>query len=249
MTYEPERSLKERLATTRELARRLKLSPAKERAMLRSERDDWRKEQAIIHGMKRQEQRDSPARYRQRQRDLSSLDDRARINNENLDRLLENWNPKDPDAQQKEDELKTDWYWIDVLRSWTATDDWYPLAERPGRAMPSLYDIACYWKYERPGIFSFSLRVPSCFRCECAMPYSGDGCLVPRRKLSAERDISNRWRMASGYLDRAHLVDRSLGYGTDGPQNLVPLCINCHRVMPVFDTDMGGQAIAWVRGF
>jgi hypothetical protein len=126
---------------------------------------------------------------------------------------------------------------IDKSREWGKSKGWFPSTpERPGRRMPKLYDIAYYWYNERPGTFRVSLTVPLCFRCLRRLPPEE---LRPR-------NIHKRWLSASSYLERAHLVDRFVG-GLDGPQNLVPLCPECHRCMPTFEIDQGDRAIAWVQ--
>ena len=96
------------------------------------------------------------------------------------------------------------------------------LSKRPGRRMPSVSTIAKYWAGRRP-FEDVSLEEPQCFGC---------------RRRAAE------W--SSSYFDRAHLVDRFLG-GLDHAGNLVPLCVACHRLMPLFEIDQGQVALDWVR--
>jgi 5-methylcytosine-specific restriction endonuclease McrA len=78
------------------------------------------------------------------------------------------------------------------------------------------------------------LTLPHCFRC--GETFMLDGPVSPRYQ----------WDNSAGYLERAHLVDRSRG-GLDGPQNLMPLCHRCHKAMPSFDPGEGPDAIAWIR--
>ena len=107
---------------------------------------------------------------------------------------------------------------------------WLP--ERPKRKMPSLRAIAQFWARREP-FAGHGIDVPACFGCGWELPCPEDAAL------------SQRWQMASRYLERAHLVDHALG-GLDGPQNIVPLCGDCHRVMPMFGIDQQDAAIAWV---
>lgn len=100
---------------------------------------------------------------------------------------------------------------------------------RPGRRMPSLYEIAAHWA--PLDVFCVDLQTPSCFGCDMIVPADMS---IPARP---------RWNGSNSFLDRAHLVDRRHD-GLDGPQNLVPLCRLCHRLMPPF-TD-GHAALAWV---
>lgn len=105
------------------------------------------------------------------------------------------------------------------------------LPERGPRRMPSLWTIAEYWAQHE--VFDFDLSQPSCFACGREPPATS----------GTQRD---RWDAASGYLERAHLVDRCRG-GLDGPQNIVPLCFPCHHAMPPFDVGEGQAAIEWVQ--
>lgn len=111
------------------------------------------------------------------------------------------------------------------------------LPRRPSRYyMASLWEIARYWSERVPAEFSFEpLPWPHCFACNQDVPCRG------------KDSIPDRWNKASAYLDRAHLVDRELG-GLDGPQNLVPLCLECHRRMPSFrGHDEHPGPVGWVR--
>lgn len=96
---------------------------------------------------------------------------------------------------------------------------WMPA--RPPRKMPSLASIVRHWM-ECDTFPSVRFDEPHCFGC---------------------------WREAptwtGRYFDRAHLVDRQVG-GLDHVGNMVPLCLLCHRVMPMFEIDEGDKAIAWV---
>lgn len=105
---------------------------------------------------------------------------------------------------------------------------WIP--PRRGRNMPVPWEIAAYW-HERGLPPDGRLEVPFCFRCFCVFRFDPDA------------RPEDRWNGAA--LERAHLVDRIRG-GLDGPQNLMPLCHRCHKVMPSFDPGEGPDAIAWV---
>lgn len=96
------------------------------------------------------------------------------------------------------------------------------LSKRPGRRMPSVVVIARHWAGRHP-FEDVSLDDPQCFGC---------------------RWSATAWN--SSNFERAHLVDRFLG-GLDHAGNLVPLCSQCHRVMPMFEIDQGQDAIDWVR--
>ena len=115
-----------------------------------------------------------------------------------------------------------------------ATPDRIPAWRR--RRMPDLWAIASYWA-ERE-VFRVDLTWPHCFGCRTSGPLEDDDDNPP-----SDRAL---WRASSSFLDRAHLVDRMYG-GLDGPQNLVPLCTRCHRLMPVHRLGDGPAAIKWVQ--
>lgn len=83
-----------------------------------------------------------------------------------------------------------------------------------------LPDLASHW---------IGWGEPFCFAC---------GWLAP------VTDGPGAWARASGWLDRAHLVDHWLG-GSGEPSNLVALCHLCHDAMtePFDDRD---EALRWV---
>ena len=113
-----------------------------------------------------------------------------------------------------------------------------PLPERRRAWLPTLWVIATCWHTTNAGLFHLDpagIAYPFCFAC-------GEMPPAPEH-LPPER----RWNAAAQWLDRAHLVDRA-GGGLDGPQNIVPLCIACHRVMPSFKIEHGAEAIQWVLG-
>lgn len=68
---------------------------------------------------------------------------------------------------------------------------------------------------------------PFCFRCGWKAPV----------------ECGTGWDHASGWLERAHLVDRELG-GPDAVENLVPLCPLCHEDMP--RCRVAGEAFTYV---
>lgn len=109
---------------------------------------------------------------------------------------------------------------------------WWP--PRPPRRLPDLWAIVRYWA-ERD-TFGDIREVPHCFGC---------GKIVAGISAGPAPEI--RWNFASGLLERAHLITRSKD-GLDGPQNLVPLCPLCHKMMPFFDVGDEHAAIKWVRG-
>lgn len=109
-------------------------------------------------------------------------------------------------------------------------DRWLPAG--PPRKVPTLWVIASHWATRE--VFRFDLELPCCFGCGYVADCKDD----PAPKV--------QWNSAAGQLERAHLVDRCAG-GLDGPQNVVPLCSPCHRVMPVFDIGEGPDAIEWVK--
>ena len=105
---------------------------------------------------------------------------------------------------------------------------WIP--KRGSRRMPKPWKIAIYW-HQRGHPVAGIITLPYCYRCGYVFRF------VPA--LSPE----GRWNAAE--LERAHLVDRIRG-GLDGPQNLMPLCHRCHKIMPSFDPGEGPDAMAWV---
>lgn len=105
------------------------------------------------------------------------------------------------------------------------------------RRMPTLAAIAQYWETQQERFpenqcHVIGLGEPYCFAC---------GQLAP---VEDGPTVAAAWRRASGWLERAHLADRSYG-GSDQVDNVVALCVRCHGEMPsFFDTDM---ALLWVR--
>jgi hypothetical protein len=104
--------------------------------------------------------------------------------------------------------------------------EWLP--DRPARRMPSLWRIVSYWADR--GTFDVDLDEPHCFACGWYEDSDGATGKI-------------RWGNSSRWLERAHLVARVCD-GLDVPQNIVPLCGQCHRVMP---DEVGAEAIAWVQ--
>jgi len=110
-----------------------------------------------------------------------------------------------------------------------------------GYPMPTLGQIVTYWRDNWRETFP-DLRAtrigwaePFCFRC---------GWLSPSPDPYAS-DYS--WKYAAGWLERAHLVDHCAG-GPDIPENLVPLCLFCHRSMHVYqEKEDRSKAIEWIR--
>ncbi|MET7671140.1 HNH endonuclease [Micromonospora luteifusca] len=102
--------------------------------------------------------------------------------------------------------------------------------------MPTLYGIVQYWRGSYEEVFP-SLEAayigwgePFCFRC---------GWLAPVDDTQATP--AETWNSARGWLDRAHLQDLALG-GSNGPENLVPLCRQCHDIMDPCDSRAEGIA-------
>lgn len=99
--------------------------------------------------------------------------------------------------------------------------------------MPTMWAIARHWA--ESSLFDFDLDIPYCFACgqiaDCDIDAATQAAM---------------WNSAIGSLERAHLADRC-DDGLDGPQNIVPLCPPCHRIMPVFGFGEGPDAIKWVK--
>lgn len=111
---------------------------------------------------------------------------------------------------------------------------WANIPRRGLRTMPRMWKIALHW-HDHPDVFGeVDLDdVPYCFRCLRE---------VSQAKRATPRDT---WNAASRQLDRAHLVDRAAD-GLDGPQNMVPMCRQCHAVMPLFEAQDADEAVHWV---
>ena len=107
---------------------------------------------------------------------------------------------------------------------------WIP--RRPPAKLPSLWAVAVYWADR--GTFAVDLDNPHCFACSA----------IARPQDSLAPAV--RWNRSRGRLDRSHLVTRARG-GLDGPQNLVPLCIPCNQLMPVFGIGQAAEAVRWVQ--
>ncbi len=54
------------------------------------------------------------------------------------------------------------------------------------------------------------------------------------------------WQSAQGWLERAHIIDRTYG-GLDIEPNLLPLCAHCHRHQPAFKNGEEAEALAWFK--
>ncbi|WP_327038508.1 HNH endonuclease [Micromonospora maris] len=107
------------------------------------------------------------------------------------------------------------------------------------RGMPTLYGIVQYWRVGYEKVFP-NLKAsyigwgePFCFRC---------GWLAPVDDTQAT--LAAVWNSAQGWLDRAHLQDLALG-GSNQPENLVPLCRQCHDIMDPCETRV--EAIAYIN--
>jgi hypothetical protein len=93
------------------------------------------------------------------------------------------------------------------------------LAEREPRRVPSLAKVADHHGLDAR---------PSCVRCGYEPPVDS-------------------WREASGWLQRAHVIDRFAG-GLDNAANLRPLCRMCHRMQPIFVPGDEDVALEWFSG-
>jgi len=88
---------------------------------------------------------------------------------------------------------------------------------RPKRQYVSLPKLA-----QHLGVYE---QHPACWRCGTEAPV-------------------DRWEDASGWLERAHVIDRWAD-GIDVACNLRPLCSFCHRIQPIFEPGDEGAALAW----
>lgn len=116
------------------------------------------------------------------------------------------------------------------------------VAPHPRRGMPPLDKIAAHW-HSQPEQIRRTLRSqytagatalntrrhylgwrePFCFACGW----------MPPVKVAERHKSWKAWNTASKWLDRAHLIDHSLG-GSSEPGNLAPICHLCHDGMPPF---------------
>lgn len=105
--------------------------------------------------------------------------------------------------------------------------------------MPSLHKVAAHWldRDEWPEYRGnyVGLGEPFCSGCGWLPPVS-DG----------HGTDAQRWSAAAKYIDRAHLADHTFG-GSDGAENLVPLCHLCHSGMPSFRPGSEAEALEWVK--
>lgn len=116
---------------------------------------------------------------------------------------------------------------------------------RQSRNMPTLSRIADHWAvgghadvFGNRVTFVFALSEPVCFRC---------GWLAPLPDMYAtDFAAQDPWRYANGWLQRAHLAERSAD-GPDTVDNLVPMCSLCHRQMPEQLTR--DAAVAWINNW
>lgn len=83
--------------------------------------------------------------------------------------------------------------------------------------MPALKRIAEFW--------ALPDDPPYCVRCGWSVPVI-------------------RWNDASGWLIRAHIIDRCFD-GLDLPCNLAPLCDGCHSHQPIFKPGEEPIALIW----
>lgn len=92
--------------------------------------------------------------------------------------------------------------------------------------MPSRKQIVSYW-LER---CEAGARPPGPFLCESDDPEGSCwACGTPCRP------------------DRAHIVDRFMGDGLDGPQNMTLLCKGCHSRYPIITAPDIDIAFAWLN--
>jgi hypothetical protein len=112
--------------------------------------------------------------------------------------------------------------------------------------MPSLATVAAHWETgDNADTFpnlrrtALAQQEPFCFRCGWFSPIP---CMDDDKHAG-----ENPWTFAAGWLERAHLAERFSG-GADTPNNLVPLCLFCHREMPELISDRT-VAIAWINAF
>lgn len=117
-------------------------------------------------------------------------------------------------------------------------DGWLDPRQRPAPYLPSLWTIASYWLDEGK-TFVVDIDYPNCFACFTP-------AVQDMRPIEAIPDLRERWRAITGKLERGHLVNRARN-GLDGPQNLVPLCHACNKIMPVFDSPLPPGPIEWVQ--
>jgi hypothetical protein len=107
------------------------------------------------------------------------------------------------------------------------------------KTLPSNYQIFDYWKDKKlPNGFLviWDWGEPCCWGC--SLPIK-----VETPDLLRNRDFKTIWNRTSGYLERCHIVPRSLG-GSNEPSNLFLLCPKCHRASP--DTEDPNIFLEWV---
>lgn len=105
--------------------------------------------------------------------------------------------------------------------------------------MPSNYQIFDYWKDKKlPGgiCVLWDYGEPSCWGC--SLPIH-----VETPELLKKGDFKTIWNKTSGYLERCHIIPRSLG-GSNDPSNLFLLCSECHIQSP--DTDNPEIFMKWI---
>lgn len=130
---------------------------------------------------------------------------------------------------------------------------------QPQRTNVPILDIAIYWakKQDDGKINWFNEYVPHCVACKWRCPLVMNsmiarGMNLTRLNSKIEKmldeviSVQNFWKSSSGLLERAHLINHSVG-GECKPNNLVPLCKRCHSLMTKTTFTTKEEAIRWIQ--
>jgi hypothetical protein len=122
-----------------------------------------------------------------------------------------------------------------------------------------MFNIAKHWakKQDDGEIDWFNNPMPHCVGCKWRCPFTnskGELSLFKEMLLHSHIDslynsiqnFKEDWEFSGTFLDRAHLVDHSLG-GDASPENLVPLCKKCHKSMSMTMFQTKEEAIHWIK--
>ncbi len=118
--------------------------------------------------------------------------------------------------------------------------------DRPRDRMPSLGEIFLHWYDAKFAEVKAVEKIrdiaePWCFRCGWVAPstFNPERLQEKYPDLSDDRMLGPIWDHAHGWLERCHLWDHVEG-GPESVDNLVPMCVACHRHQPICETREAG---------
>jgi hypothetical protein len=122
-----------------------------------------------------------------------------------------------------------------------------------------MFNIARHWakKQDDGEIDWFNNPMPHCVGCKWRCPFTNSKTMIMINRqvifneyaesiYESTTECKDMWEMSGTFLDKAHLIDHSLG-GDSSPENLVPLCRKCHKSMSMTMFQTKEEAIHWLK--